>query len=209
MFRVLPSPSRHLAGVPGLILAIAIVPVLLACTAAPAAPGTPAEPSSPVVTPAPAATPKPTPITPPATPAPSVDPDEEPGHDAIPITVDIATFDRHHVVLDVDDRTGTVVSATSGRPGDGGASVEPYKLVITNVDETTLRLQWVDYPIDNHLTLFVVQNLGKMTIALVQPPPTGATDSIALDRELLLTFDRPVDARTVEAILQDGVDTVG
>src|SRR6476660_1384925 len=103
----------------------------------------------PTSVPAPTATPTPvvsTPVpTPDASPVPSpvpaADPSVEPadsGQDALPINLD----------LDVVDRTGSIASVTSGRPGDG-ASVDAYTVEVVNVDDRTIRLTWIDYPIDN------------------------------------------------------------
>jgi hypothetical protein len=126
----------------------------------------------------------------------------------MPIAVDLQTNDGHAVSVDVVDGTGTIVAAVSGRPADG-ASVEGDSLRVSNLDKRTLQLTWIDFPIDNHLALFVDEAEGRIRMALVQPPPAGATDSIGFDRELILTFDHPVDAATVEAILQEGLDTAG
>lgn len=161
--------------------------------------------------PTPASTPSSTPAPVIATLAPTEDPSVDPsdgGQDAIPMNLDLETFDGHAVSLDIVDRTGSIMSATSGRPGDG-ASVEAYTVEVVNVDDRTIRLTWIDYPIDNRLALFVDQVDGRVQLLLVQPEPSGATDSIGFDRQLNLTFDHAVDASTVRAILQDGLDTPG
>jgi hypothetical protein len=89
------------------------------------------------------------------------------------------------------------------------ASAGAGDIAVANVDARTLRLTWVDFPIDNRLALFVDQVDGHLRLVLVQPAPTGPTDAIGFDRELILSLDRPVDASTVETILQDGLDTAG
>jgi hypothetical protein len=152
-------------------------------------------------------TPTPVPSTPAPTPAASGGPADG-GQDAIPIALDLDTFDGHAVSLDIVDRTGSVTSATSGRPGDG-ASVDAYAVDVVNVDDRTIRLTWIDYPIDNRLTLFVDEADGHLQLLLVQPEPTGGTDAIGFDRQVVLAFDHDVDASTVRAILQDGLDTAG
>jgi hypothetical protein len=142
------------------------------------------------------------------TPARPVTGPEDAGTDAIPLAVDLDTFDGHAVSIDVVDRTGSISAAVSGRPGDG-ASVEADTVEVTNVDARTLRLRWIDYPIANRLALFVDEDAGHLRLLLIQPEPIGTTDAIGFDRELLLTFDRAIDASTVEAFLQDGLDTAG
>jgi hypothetical protein len=166
-----------------------------------------AVPPRPVTVPTPTSTPAPVISTPVPTPHPSHDPADG-GHDAIPINLDLDTFDGHAVSLDIVDRTGSITSATSGRPGDG-ASVEAYTVEVVNVDDRTIRLTWIDYPIDNRLALFVDEVDGRLQLLLVQPEPRGDTDSIGFDRQVDLTFDHAVDASTVRAILQDGLDTPG
>ena len=74
---------------------------------------------------------------------------------------------------------------------------------------TTLRLKWVDYPIENALALYISEHDGGLRLLLIQPAPTGPTDSIALDRELILSFSQPISADDVESFLQEGLDTPG
>src|SRR5687768_8799816 len=112
------------------------------------------------------------------TPRPTLEPD--PGSDGMPIKVDLET--------------------------ENGADVyvEPYKVVVENVGENTLKLTWSDYPIDNALALYIDEVDGTLRLVLVQPEPSGPTDSVGSDRELILTFSSAVSADDVEAIIQDG-----
>ena len=48
---------------------------------------------------------------------------------------------------------------------------------------------------------------GHLRLVLVQPEPRGDTDSVAYDRELVLTFSEPVSAANVEILLTTGLDT--
>ena len=124
----------------------------------------------------------------------------------MPIKVDLANVSGADVYVDIADRTGLLVNAASGTPAEG-QSVAPYTLEVENLDATTLKLTWVDYPIDNALALFIDDHAGSLRFLLVQPEPTGPTDSIALDRELILSFSQPVSAASVEASLEGGLDT--
>jgi hypothetical protein len=169
---------------------------------------TPAAPSAPVPAAPASAAPGSADPTEAPTEAPSEAPSDEPGRDAMPIAVELETSDGHAVSVDVVDHTGWISGAVSGRPGDG-ASVEGYTLHVANVDARTLRLTWIDFAMDNQLALFVDDVDGQIRLALVQPGPTGPTDAIGADRVLDLTFDRAVDAASVEAILQEGLDTPG
>ena len=175
---------------------------ITAPSATPVVPVSPAPTKAPVVPATPAPTKAPTPA---ATADPSAEP---PGKDAMPIFVELETSDRHDVSVDIVDGTGWLASAVSGRPGDG-ASVEGFTLHVENVDARSLRLTWIDFAMDNQLALFVDDVDGHIRLALVQPAPTAPVDAMGADRVLVLTFDRPVDAASVEAILQDGLDTPG
>lgn len=193
------SPRPRRSGRPsaalGLGLAITAL-VLVACSSAAAADPTPNDPTAPapVTTPTPVVTPVPAP--------------SDGGFDAMPMTVDLENATGADIEIDIVDRTGTVIDAVSGTPGDG-ASVEPYTLVVENLDDRTLRLTWVDLPIDNDLALFVDETSHGLRFVLVQPEPTEPADAMAFDRILDLTFEAPVSADEVEAILQDGLDTPG
>ena len=153
-----------------------------------------ASPSAPAKSPEPAPDP---------TPGPSDD-----GSDAMPIKVDLENVTGADVYVDIVDRSGRLVDARSGTP-DEGVSVDSYKLEVENVDPSTLRLTWSDYPIDNALALYIDESEGGIRLVLVQPEPTGPTDTIALDRELILSFSEPISADDVEPFLQDGLDTPG
>ena len=91
-------------------------------------------------------------------------------------------------------------------PGEG-SSAKPYTLEIENLDERTLKLTWMDFAIDNALALHFFQD-GKIFV-MVQPEPTGDTDAIGGDRELILTFEEPISADDIEGFLQGGLDAPG
>jgi hypothetical protein len=148
------------------------------------------------------AVPPATPVSPPAaTPVPT-----DGGHDAMPIKVNLENVTGADVHVDIADQTGLLVKAVSGKPAEG-QSVAPYTLQVENLDPTTLKLSWVDYPIDNALALYIEEFEGSIRFLLIQPEPTGPTDSIGMDRELILSFSQPISADHVEAFLQDGLDT--
>ena len=55
----------------------------------------------------------------------------------------------HHDVSGViDDDTGSVIEASSGRAGDG-MSVRCNEVAVENVDASTLRVTWVGLPMDD------------------------------------------------------------
>ncbi len=123
----------------------------------------------------------------------------------MPTRVDLDVIGGDRVHVDVVDRSGRLTSARSG-PVKDGASVATYTLKVENVDPRTLRLTWVDSPIDNALALYIDRTASGYRFVLVQPEPTGPTDSIVVDRVLVLEFREAIDASTVEAFLQDGLD---
>ena len=171
------------------------------------------------VIPPPIATPTVAPVTPKPNPVPTAEPSNAPspvpsvepsdgGSDAMPIRVDLTTATGADVYVDIVDRTGLLVGAASGTPGDG-ASVEAYTVNVENLDPSTLRLSWVDFPIDNALALYIDRSADGYRFVLVQPDPTGTTDAMGFDRELVLTFAQPISAGQVETFLQGGLDTSG
>lgn len=161
----------------------------------------PSSPSTPATTPPPAVqTPIPTAV---PTAKPSAEPTQD-GQDAMPITLNLTTYDRHRVSIDIVDRTGSIVSAVSGKPGDNPTADG---LVATNLDDRTIELTWVDFPIDNRLGLFVDEVDGHLQLLLIQPAPTSPTDAVGMDRKVILRFDHAVDASSVKGIIQEGLDT--
>ncbi len=140
---------------------------------------------------------------PPASPNPSLSPSPAQAAGS-PIHVVLANATSHAVTIDVTDESSSLVSATSGAPGDG-ASVDAYTLVVTNQSPTSLRLTWVGGPCDSANSLAI--DAARSTLLLVQPECPG--DAIATDRILDLEFTTAVTAADFHAFVQDGVDTPG
>ncbi len=160
----------------------------------------------PIANPSPSPTPPATPVpVPDETPAPSSDPDDD-GSDAMPIKVVLENATGADVYVDIADTTGLLRDARSGTPGDG-MSVDT--LVAENIDAKTLKLTWVDFPIDNALALYIDEHEGGIRFLLVQPEPSGPTDAMGFDRELILSFAEPISADGVETLLVEGLDTPG
>jgi hypothetical protein len=130
-----------------------------------------------------------------------VDPSPEPAEDR---HVPLLTATGHDITVTITDESGTLLDATSGTPGDG-ASVEPYRVVVTNDDASTLRLVWTGGPCNADDTL-KIDRTGRAFL-LVEPECDG--DSVAFDRILILHLSSPTDAADVQAVLQDGLDTPG
>jgi hypothetical protein len=114
----------------------------------------------------------------------------------------LAVATGNAVTIDVSDESKTLTKATSGAPGEG-ASVEAFKLIVTNPSPTSLRLTWLGGPCDAANSLSI--DATRRRLLLIQKECPG--DAIATDRILDLEFARPVEAADVEAFLQDGLDT--
>ena len=179
--------------------AIALAATLAACSSGVGAPAP--SPSDPPAQPTPA------PVTPaPATPAPATPaPTGVPGPN---MRVDLDSTSGQDVTIDILDRSGSVLDATSGTPGEG-VTADSRSVRVENIDERTLRLTWSDYPIDNELTLFVDPVGVGFRLLVIQPAPTGPADAMGEDRILDLTFDHEVSAAEVEAFIQEGLDVPG
>lgn len=185
--------------------AILVVAMLAACTSAGAgASSQPPSATPPVATPPVATPPVATPL--PSAPEPSKSPATRPTASPSdgPIRVVLESAAADHVTIDILDESGRVVRAESGHPGEG-ASVPTGKLVAENVDARTLRLTWTDIPGDNELGLYVNETASVMLV--LQPDHDG--DAMALDRVLIVEFDRPISADDFLLGVQEGLDTAG
>jgi hypothetical protein len=99
--------------------------------------------------------------------------------------------------IDIVDESGLLTAAVSG-PARDGASFENFDA--TNDTPTTLRLTWLGSPCDTVHRLTIDPALTTMTIDL----PNCGGDSIGVDRTLLLTFSRAVDATTLNTEMLHG-----
>jgi hypothetical protein len=70
---------------------------------------------------------------------------------------------------------------------------------VTNIDATTLRLGWAGFPCRTDHDLLI--GADPLVMTLVRPPCEGVTDSIAVDRILLLRFSEPIDAAALSITL--------
>ena len=142
---------------------------------------------APVVVPPPIVGPSPSPT---AVPAPSTSASPSPRG---VIHVDLIEHQGADASIDIDDRSGDLVSAESGDPGDG-ASVEEGKIqvVADGADPKTLIVTWTGLPCDTTHALEIAPN-HSMTITR----PSCGGDTLPVDHLLRLTFDAPIDAASV------------
>jgi len=137
-----------------------------------------------------------------STPAPTAAPTATPAGPIESVRVVLAVATNNAVTIDVNDASATLTQASSGTPGDG-ASVEAYKLAVSNLTPTRLRLTWLGGPCDATNTLSI--DAARRRLLLVQKECPG--DAVASDRILDLEFSTTVKAADFEAFLQDGLDT--
>lgn len=191
-----PSTSRSFMSA---IVAVALVAVL-AVMAGVAASGdpTPSPSGGPSASPSnPPSNPPASPSNPPASPSPT--PSGEAG-----IPLDIAT--PHDVSVIVEDETGRVTGAASGRAGDG-MSVRWFDVLVENVDDDTIRVTWVGLPQDDVVRLTVSELDGKVELRIVQKSPPANSDALGHDRVLVIDFDTAVSADDVLTSVQETTDT--
>ena len=162
------------------VAALALAVLIAACGTAGAVgqSPTPSSPATPSVTPLPISSPAP------STPAP----------DRVPLV--IAT--DHEVAVVIKDRTGWLVSAKSGTPGDG-MSVRWFDVAVRNVDPSTLEVTWSGLPADSEIELLIREGKDGVFLRFTQPAPPVDSDALGFDRVLVLVFDHPVDAGAVTA----------
>lgn len=172
-------------------LAIALLFVVAACSAA--APGTEGPGASPDPTIAPTEAPT-------GAPAPTPSPVATP--QGGPFVVDLVVADPHVVSVEIDDQTGEIDAASSGQPGDG-MSVRWGDVLVENVDPTTISITWVGLPIDEALGMTVTRDGDRVLVDVEQDLPPANSDAMGADRVLVLTFGGPVAADDVEVTFPD------
>jgi hypothetical protein len=191
-------PSRGLAVALAAALIIALATVTVAVATGLGGPAAPVPTPSAAPSPTGAPTPRPTE---PSTPAPSAEPDGD-------LTVDLDVADPHDVSMHIDDRTGQVTGASSGRAGDG-MSVRWGVVDVQNVDADTLRITWVGLPGDAELQALVFEERGQLRFVIAQAAPPANSDALGFDRVLILDFAESISAADVNASMQEGFDTPG
>jgi hypothetical protein len=128
----------------------------------------------------------PSPPSPPATPTASPSPSPSP-----PVFhVDLAEVNGADASIDVIDRSGTVVTAITGQPADGGSIGEGLIEITADPDDQSVAiLTWTGTPCDTTHTLDIAPDGRTLTIS--RPPCSG--DAVPRDLVLQLGFSAPVD----------------
>jgi hypothetical protein len=102
--------------------------------------------------------------------------------------------------VEVIDGSGLVDEAMSGAPsGETGQNFPFESVEVSNLDPTTLQLAWAGFPCRTDHTL-TIQPDGR-SMSLQRPACVGDTDTIGIDRILVLHFSEPVAAEDVTVSL--------
>lgn len=146
-----------------------------------------------VVPPTASTTPSPSsPAPSPASPAPT--PNVSPASFDVELTV---TAGQPQTVT-VIDGSGLLEEALSGSPADGQGF--PFDAVeVSNLDPTTLQVAWSGFPCQTDHTLTI--DPDRRTMTLDRPACSSETDSIGLDRILVLRFSEAIAASDVKVSL--------
>jgi hypothetical protein len=105
------------------------------------------------------------------------------------------------------DFTDSLAGASSGQPEEG-VSVGWDEVRVESIDDDSIKLTWSDYPIANTYGVQIVIGYdGTFGIQVARPMPTTDTDSIALDRVLVLDFHVAVPLTDVAASIGPSLDT--
>lgn len=115
------------------------------------------------------------------------------------ILVELVVAAGQPQTVDVIDESGKVVEAISGSPTGDGQSFPDAAVEVTNIDATTLQLGWAGFPCRTDHDLLI--GTDPLAMTLVRPPCEGVTDSIGVDRILILRFSEPIIAADVSITL--------
>jgi hypothetical protein len=153
----------------------------------------------------PSATPSvsaPAPSKAPETPKPSVpaSPTAEPS--PVPSSIPLASASGHDVRLSIEDPSNLLRGVGSGDPGDG-MSVRWHDSIVEQLAANQVRITWVAFPDDTRPELGVLHLDGQLSVAIVQRGPVPNTDALGEDRVVVLTFDRAVNANTIDVKVID------
>ena len=114
------------------------------------------------------------------------------------ILVELVVAAGQPQTVDVIDESGKLVEASSGSPTGDGQSFPADDVEVTNIDATTLQLGWAGFPCQTDHDLRIGTDL---VMTLSRPPCEGVTDSIGVDRILIIRFSEPIDAADVDITL--------
>ena len=138
---------------------------------------------------------------------PVVSPAPVPPTSASPVVifVDLLEHVGADATIDITDLSGRLISAESGDPGFNATvangSVSAARL---DADPKSLVLTWGGLPCDTTHRL-TIQPDGR-TMTIVRTACDGDSDTLAVDHEVQLHFDRPIDPALVRVTIEIGPD---
>jgi hypothetical protein len=152
---------------------------------------------APVVAPPPIASPSsvpsPTPVSPTSTPTGPAIPARSPSPSFAVIHVDLVEHSGQDASIDVTDRSGSLVGAVSGTPGDGGSVADgKIQVAADPTDPNALVITWTGTTCDTTHALDIAPD---RTLTITRPACGG--DAIPADHMLRLLFGAPIDPATV------------
>ena len=133
-------------------------------------------------------------VVPTASPSPSPSATPNPSPTPIELTLD------HPIggvpTVSIIDGSGTLVSAASGHPGEGGTVGTGIVQLDRLVDDpNAIVLTWTDFPCETHYTVQINADVSAIDITR----PFCESDAIGVDRVLWLTFDHTVNLTKLAA----------
>jgi hypothetical protein len=140
-------------------------------------------------------------VAPPTTSQPTASVDPSPSHSpSAPIhRVALTVPAGQPQTVQVIDGSGLVDEAMSGTPSGEGQSFPFDSVEVSNLDPTTIQLAWAGFPCRTDHTL-TIQPDGQ-SMSLQRPACVGDTDTIGIDRILVLRFSEPIAAADLSVSL--------
>lgn len=139
----------------------------------------------------------------PVVPVPSVGPPSaSPATVPTPVAfhVDLVEVVGDDASIDITDASGSIVSAESGQPRDGGSVAEGVDVAADPADPAVAVLTWTGSPCDTTHTLAIEEDGRTMTLSR----PRCQGDAIPRDLQVRLTYREPIDVSTISASLVTG-----
>jgi hypothetical protein len=139
----------------------------------------------------------------PVVPVPSVAP---PSAESTPVPtpvvfhVDLVEVVGNDASIDITDASGSIVSAESGQPRDGGSVPDGVDVAADPADSAVAVLTWTGTPCDTTHALAIEPDGRTMTLSR----PSCSGDAIARDLRVRLTYRAPIDVGTISASLVTG-----
>jgi hypothetical protein len=114
--------------------------------------------------------------------------------------VDLVEVVGDDASIDITDASGSIVSAESGQPHDGGSVADGVDVAADPADPAVAVLTWTGTPCDTTHTLAIEPDGRTMTLSR----PSCLGDAIPRDLQVRLRYREPIDVSTISASLVTG-----